>query len=119
MSNQAQTRRILAIEDASFRSEGTLPGPEFQKQVLGALGGLQGSLQELAEGQDKLFKGQSELTVAFGRLVPRIETLENEARWAGRAKTILKVMIPLVGGYLAQYVPGLAKAIPDILKSLE
>jgi hypothetical protein len=88
-----------------------LPQGEFQGFVLGAL-------ERLGEGQEKLFLGQTELTVAFGKLAPRVAQLEESAKWKARAITLAKALAPFVGGLVVARFPQLASVVGDILKAI-
>lgn len=83
----------------------------FQRAVLDALG-------QLDQGQRKLFTGQTELTEAFGALVPRVSKLESDAKWKGRMVIVAKAAAPFVLGLAAHYIPALAEHIPGILKAI-
>lgn len=83
----------------------------FERRVLDAL-------VDLDEGQERLFRGQSELTVAYGGLAQRTAKLERDASWKARAIVAGKALAPFLLGLAAPYVPGLAARIPDILAAL-
>lgn len=105
----AEDDRMSGAVPSGTRYEEPLPlTTEWQREVVSALHGLQ-------EGQEKLFKGQAELTVAFGQLVPRVRKLEAAARWKVWAMRIAKAAIPLVAAALGRYAPELAKLLPDLV----
>lgn len=83
----------------------------FERRVLDALA-------ELDEGQERLFRGQSELTVAYGGLAQRTAKLEQDASWKARAIVVGKALAPFLLGLAAPYVPGLAAQLPELLTAI-
>lgn len=88
----------------------------FQRRLLTGL-------REVEKGQEALFRGQSDLTVAFGAqkaafdaLVPRVVRLERNAKWKVWAVRAAKAAVPLAAAVLGRYAPDLAKHLPDLLE---
>lgn len=120
-SDRLQPFRILGVEDDSDEvpvdfepepDEAPIPlSSPFQRQVVEAL-------QALAKDVRTVKKGQTDLTVAFGALVPRVAKLETEAVWGRRLVVVLKAAAPFVGGIIVARFPQLASLVGDALKAV-
>ena len=114
---EKQPFKLISAEEEAERASGTRYQDEFrlytpwQREVVGALQGLQA-------GQEKLFQGQTDLTVAFGELVPRVRKLEATAQWKVWVVRGLKAAIPVAAALLGRYAPELAKHLPDLVELL-
>ncbi len=99
--------RVINVEDYTYSDEepmDEIPATRFQRKVLTQL--------------KALTTGQAELTVCFGKLLPRVEQLEADAKWKTRAVTIAKALAPFVGGLVVARFPQFAGLVGDILKAI-
>jgi hypothetical protein len=104
----------------------------WQREMISSLGNVTRSLENVQQGQAtleggqaKLFLGQSELTEAFGRqkaafdaLVPRVDTIEKDARWRVWAIGVLRAASPVVALLVGRYLPEIAKVVQPILDAI-
>lgn len=82
-------------------------------------------LEAIEDTQGSLMTGQTDLTVAFGKvskelaaLAPRVEKVEKDAAMKAQLLKWGKLAAGPVLGFAAHYLPGLASHIPAILEAI-